>query len=358
VRIGIALLLTTIAVVCTQAALSRDIRAKQPRALLTFALPSGGICAVRADGSRGVRLTPRWPLSGLAWSSDGRYVAFVRATGGRPTKISVADARGRIRWRFGSRWIEELIWAPDGRHIAYVSRTTTGYGLWLDVARRDGSDLHTVVDSGWPPPSGFGDPAWSPDGQRIAFVHGLGHLNVYSVRLDGSNRQLLVENATSPAYSPNGTKLAYVGYGVGNGGVFVANADGSDPTRVSSRSIEFHGWGPSWSLDGTRLAFAQLASPEVVVARADGSGERVIADLGSSWVRSAPQWSPDGKLVAFVQSPADHRRVTSSIVVARADGRGWRVIARERDSRRDLHSLAWRPAIPLPTARRAPCRRR
>jgi Tol biopolymer transport system component len=189
-------------------------------------------------------------------------------------------------------------------------------------------------------------------------MHGLEHPNVYSVRIDGSNRELLVENATQPRYSPDGTKLAYVGYGRGNNGVFVADADGSDRYRVSSREVGFAGFGPSWSPDSTRLVFASLASPEVVVARADGSGERVIADLGTSWVRSTPQWSPDGKLVAFVQSPADHRRVTSSIVVARASARGWRVIARERDSRRDLQSLAWRPAAVLPAAKRMRCRRR
>jgi Tol biopolymer transport system component len=353
VRIGIALLIATFAVAVTRTALGQDVRATQPPALLTFALPSGGICAVRADGSRGVRLTPRWPLSDVAWSADGRYVAFVRASGGRPTKISVADARGRIRWRFGSRWIDELIWAPDGRHIAYVANSYPGYGLWLDVARRDGSDLHTVVDNGSPGWS-LGDPAWSPDGQRIAFVHGVGDLSVYSVRLDGSNRQLVVENATKPAYSPDGTKLAYAGYGAGNTGVFVANSDGSDPYRVSSRGVGFNGWGPAWSPDGKRLAFASRASPEVVVARADGSGERVIADLGSRWVWSAPLWSPDGKLVAFVQRDQD-RPFRSSIVVARADGRGWRVIVRNRSSRRDLHSLAWRPAVPLPRAKRLPC---
>jgi Tol biopolymer transport system component len=368
VRIGIALLLTSFAVAGTQAALGRDVRAGQPQALLTFALPSGGICAVRADGSRGLRLTPRWRLSGVTWAPNGRYVAFVRATASSrtPSKISVADARGRIRWRFNSGRIDAPrgsidapLWAPDGRYIAYVTTSLSGYGSWLVVARPTGSELHMLLDNGTP---GWGlrDPAWSPDGQRIAFVHSMNRFNVYSVRFDGSNRQLLAENAVRPAYSPDGTKLAYAGSGAGNGGVFVANADGSDPQRVSSRVVEFNGHGPSWSPDGKRLVFASFTSPEVVVASADGSGERVIADLGSRWVWSAPQWSPDGKLVAFVQKESEDsaRPFRSSIVVARTDGRGWRVIVRDRHATRDLHSLAWRRAVPLPTARRAPCPRR
>src|SRR5207253_2160920 len=142
----------------------------------------------------------------------------------------------------------------------------------------------------------------------------------------------------------------------GNLGVFVANTDGTDPHAVSSRGLRQDGWGLTWSPDGRLLALADLGSPEVVVANADGSGERVIADLGSRWVRSAPLWSPDGALVAFTQAPAKYRPFRSSIVLARADGSGWRVVVKNRHSRRDLHSLAWRPAVALPTARRAPCR--
>jgi Tol biopolymer transport system component len=367
VRIGVALLLTAVAVAVTQAAAGNDARATQPQALLTFALPSGGICAVRADGSRGVRLTPRWRLGGVTWAPNGRYVAFVRPTASErtPSNISVADARGRIRWRFGSRRIgfgtrrlHSPLWAPDGRHIAYLAYSAgSGYGIWLSVARRDGSNDHDVGgDLGFP--GGPDHPSWSPDGQRIAFDGGYQSHKIYSVRVDGSDRRMLVADAVRPAYSPDGTKLAYVGDGPANKGVFVANADGSDPRRVSSRAVGFNGYGPSWSPDGKGLLFASFASPEVVVARADGSGERVIADLGSRWLRSAPQWSPDGKLIAVVQG-AEHE-FRSSIVVARADGSGWRVIVRNRDSRRDPHSfaLAWRPAVPLPATKRVPCPRR
>lgn len=354
-RIHIGLLLTALAVGATQAALAGDVAATRAHALLTFVPPSGGICGVRADGSHERRLSPSWRVANVAWSADGRYVAFVRATaaGNMPSKVSVADARGRIRWRFGDGHVFSPLWAPDGQHIAYLF--WWAHSMGLAVARPDGSDLHGLSDSGWPPHSGPYHPAWSADGQRIAFDY---DESIYSVRVDGSDRQLLVANAGQPAYSPDGTKLAYVSYGGGNAGVFVANPDGTDPQAVSSRGLRRDGWGLSWSPDGRLLAFADLASPEVVVAKADGSGERVIADLGSRWVRSAPLWSPDGALVAFTQSPAEYRPFRSSIVVARADGSGWRVIVRNRHSRRDLHSLAWRPAVALPAARRVPCRRR
>lgn len=323
-------------------------------ALLTFVPPGGGICAVWADGSHGRRLTPRWRLFDVSWSPDGRHVAFVRATSARnmPSKVSVADARGRIRWRFGAGHAFSPLWAPDGQHIAFLFWWAHSAGLV--VARPDGSDLHGVADSGWPPHSGPVNPAWSPEGQRIAFDF---DENIYSVRIDGSApRELLVPNAALPAYSPDGTKLAYAART--GPGVFVANADGSDPHEVSSRALRWDGWPPTWSPDGKLLAFAALGSPEVVVAETDGSGERVIAALrGANEVRSAPQWSPDGELVAFAQSsPGAARPSRSSIVVARADGGGWRVVV-SRVAWRDLQSPAWRSAVALPAAKRAPCRR-
>jgi Tol biopolymer transport system component len=266
-----------------------------------------------------------------------------------PSKVSVADARGRVHWRFGAGHAYSPLWAADGQHIAFLYWWAHSAGLV--VARPDGSDPHGVADSGWPPHSGPAKPTWGPDGQRIAFDF---DEDIYSVRIDGSApRELLVRNAALPAYSPDGGKLAYAARN--RPGVFVANADGSDPHEVSSRTLRWDGWAPSWSPDGKHLAFADITSPEIVVANADGSGERVIADLGSRWVRSALQWSPDGALIAFVQIPAVYRPYRSSIAVARADGSGWRVVVKNRHSRRDLHSLSWRPGVPLPPKKRVPC---
>jgi Tol biopolymer transport system component len=323
-------------------------------ALLTFVPPKGGICAVRPDGSHGLRLTPRWRLFDGSWSADGRYVAFVRATASEnmPSQVSVTDARGKIRWRFGTGHVFSPLWAPDGQHIAFLYWWAHSKGLV--VARPDGSDLHAVSDSGWPPHSGPEQPAWSRDGQRLAFVY---DGSIYSVRIDGSDRQLLVANGAHPAYSPDGTELAYVAHT--GPGVFVANADGSDPHQVSPRAVSWEGWGPSWSPDGTLVVFRGLASSELVVARTDGSGERVIAALkGAMEMTEDPQWSPDGQLVAFTEALVGGARPSKSAVgVARADGSGWRVVV-SRVAWRDIHSLAWRPAVALPAAKRATCPRR
>lgn len=153
---------------------------------------------------------------------------------------------------------------------------------------------------------------------------------IFSVRVDGSDRQMLVAHAAQPAYSPDGKELAYVGWtgpARGGEGVFVANADRSDPRTVSSRQAD----SPSWSPVGGLIAFARFLGGAVRVVRPDGSGERVIDALtGRRVVWSAPLWSPNGQLVAFTEGPlgSGGLRFKSSIVVARRDGGGRRVVVR------------------------------
>ena len=235
------------------------------------------------------------------------------------------------------------IWSPDGRLIEYVSAWAHVYGL--SVARRDGSGERGIVGSPAWPTYGPANPAWSADSQRVAFENGNGvdlPQGIYTVDVDNGVGGLLVPNARQPAYSPDGSRLAYVG----PDGIVVARVDGSEPRLLPSSG---NGSSPAWSPDGTAIAFNQNGA--LVVARVDGSGRRVIASTGSS----PPVWSPGGRLIAFVHAPErrDGRRFRSSIVVAPADGSGRRVVVRR--SAKVLGLPAWRPAVALPKAQRAPC---
>jgi Tol biopolymer transport system component len=316
------------------------------RTLVIFVSASGGLCLVRADGSHRLRLTPRWKgaWSQPSWSPKGRYVASERLGyndyGERITKIVVADSRGHIRWTFGSgnQGNGGPLWSPDGRHIAYFA--TQAHSAGLLVARPDGSDEHNIAGVSFGG-RGPGNPAWTPDGQRLAFddgEQGASPLSIYSVRFDGSDRRLLVADAVGPAFSPDGSKLAYVSSET----VLVADADGSNPSDVAVAGPAF--WGsPAWSPDGTLIAFAR--GSEIVVVRADGSGEQVVASHAD--IRSSPAWSPGGRLIAFSLGTT---RKSSTVVVVKADGSGERIVARHG------FAPAWRPAVALPSAKRLPCR--
>jgi Tol biopolymer transport system component len=336
------------------------------QALLTYVAANRGICLVRADGTHPVRLTPRWKgLGEPAWSPRGRYVAFKRFAGDgavHNSRIAVADARGHVHWTFGA-WDKNgsPLWSPDGRHIAYRGTALDGRG-GFDVARPDGSDDHRLVEC-----DGYCSalPSWSADGQRLAFEDRpdpSSPLGIVSTLADGSDRRLLVADAQEPAYSPRGSKLAYVHVDLEPSGavttLFVADADGRNRRALTPPSTGGVGW-PTWSPDGTFLAFVERLPSgdegEVVVVRADGSGEPVViashVPLNTYFRTPAEAWSPGGKLIAFVRG--------RSLVVASAEGGSERVVVSRVGNvgyTSDGVSLgAWRPAVALPAARRPAC---
>lgn len=347
---------------------ARSNRLRPALPLLTYVASDGAVCLIHTDGSDPVRLTTRWKGArgdawlnggrGLAWSPSGRYLAFSRPFGhdenGDPViKISVADTRGHIRWRFGEGTFNASpLWSPDGRHIAY--QMTFGLG----VARPNGSEDRVVASGGrnYAPKLG----AWTSDGQRLAFDDSPSvntPSGIFTVRPDGSDRRLLVADAITPAFSPDGSKLAYVSFQHTTGsqrGLFVAAADGSNPRLVAPQTGQL-AWGrPAWSPDGQHLAFAQdtllnggVTRHDLVVARADGSDQRVLAPVDAPAWMTYPVWSPGGKLIAFARYPS------GALVVVGAEGGHRRTVVA-----RSIGVPAWRPAVALPAANRPRCHKR
>ena len=265
------LLLSLIAVFL--AAAGATSTATRPPALLTYskAAQPSGLCLARADGSRRFRLT-RGKDSHPSWSPRGSYVAFARLTEPGRSQILVADARGRVLRRFGTGYSIQPAWSPNGERIAYSSSTR------LVVANRAGQTVveHSIAALA-------GGPTWSPDSRRLAFTIALAidegagaraQRGIYVMNANGTGRRLLVANASDPAWSPNGSKIAYVSYGsrVADGGfVTVANIDGSGARRLTT-SVENESQ-PAWSPGGRQIAF--MRGGEIIVAPSTGGAERV-----------------------------------------------------------------------------------
>lgn len=107
----------------------------------------------------------------------------------------------------------------------------------------------------------------------------------------GGQVRLLRRDAAEPAWSPDGRRLAYVAAGSGGASdLFVIDQDGTHAGRITW-SADVDETSPSWSPDGKRLVVER--SGTIVTVRADGTGERVLA---SGW---EPAWSPGGRLIAF-----------------------------------------------------------
>ena len=131
-------------------------------------------------------------------------------------------------------------------------------------------------------------PAWSPDGTQIAFDSDRdGNWEIYVMAADGSQPTRLTRNSAwdwFPAWSPDGTQIAFQSDRDGNHEIYVMAADGSQPTRLTRNSAS--DWSPAWSPDGTQIAFLsdRDGNDEIYVMAADGSQPtRLTRNSGSDW---------------------------------------------------------------------------
>ncbi len=151
------------------------------------------------------------------------------------------------------------------------------------------------------------NPAWSPDGSRLAFASARdGNSEIYLMNADGSGVQRLTNNATAdyqPAWAPDGSHIAFVSRRDGNPEIYTMDADGSNPVRLTNNiGLDLE---PAWSPDGTRIVFASspiLTSPQIYIMNADGTGVTRIGTSG--YPEASPAWSPSGAQIVFARGPA------------------------------------------------------
>jgi Tol biopolymer transport system component len=239
------------------------------------------VYVMAADGTGAKALTNLYSAKRGAWSPDGRRLAFDGRFYETLSDFGVmnADGSGVRRVTRGPARDVMAAWSPDGHWLAFSRYRSEGAKPDVWLGRPNGRDAHRLVRGG--------TPAWSPDGRWIAFDAPGG---VFAVHPDGSGRRLLVAGSVgSLKWSPSGRRVTYTAWQRNTSEVYVAQADGSKPRRLTRNKVD--DFDPSWSPDSRRILYThgRENAHAVFVMNSDGAGKRRLTRGGDSWATS---WRP------------------------------------------------------------------
>jgi hypothetical protein len=190
----------------------------------------------------------------------------------------------------------------------------------------DGSEQTNLTNT---PDLNESGPAWSPDGTRIAYVEGPTYFyKIMVMNADGSGVAPIVANPDwqfGPTWSADGLQIAFTRMTTGvvittEFDIFVINVDGTGETNITNS--DYDELDAAWSPDGTKIAFAGvrpemsngelLAQYEIVTVNPDGSGEQIVTAGIPGTPRGdfleedrAPAWSPDSALIVYMTQSVD-----------------------------------------------------
>jgi Tol biopolymer transport system component len=211
----------------------------------------GQIYVMNGDGTGQTRIS-----SGLfddqapSWSPDGSKIVFFSDRDANPDftpdiYVMGADGSGEIALTSNTTIDYFPSWSSDGSKIAFASDRDGNDEIY--VMNADGSDQTRITNWPWQDTQ----PSWSQDGSEIVFTRGSSNFetNIWIMSSNGGGAVQLTDeagfSAEQPGWSPDGTRIAYMSTGNGNGGLYAMNADRSDlPKQLTSEGGD--DTSPSW----------------------------------------------------------------------------------------------------------------
>jgi Tol biopolymer transport system component len=260
--------------------------------------------AVRAEFSR-VTSQP-----GVEWfpslSPDGKWLVYAADSGVSNRHIYLQSVNGQNPLdltRDSTADDDQPAFSPDGERIAFRS-SRDGGGIF--VMGRTGESVRRVTRAGF-------NPSWSPDGAQLAFStenvgiypQNLGSGELWTVTVNIGETRRLLDYAGLPSWSPHNHRIAFTSLG-GNrsqGGVWTIPVKGGTPTRVTTDAAR--DWNPAWSPDGKYLYFVSDRSGSMNLWRVpieEASGKALAEPepiTTPATYLAHPSFSADGKHIAY-----------------------------------------------------------
>jgi Tol biopolymer transport system component len=284
-------------------------------ALLILALAVGALLVV---GSQQRELpAPFGPAANglVAYAADGDIYTVDPVTGA--SRAVVTDpATDR-----------DPVWSLDGTRFVFLQLGEGGMGL--HAARADGRDLTPITPEPLRQIEGY---SFSPDGRSLLFSHLNGTTRSLAIaESDGSGIRPLDVGfyAQAPTFRPpNGTEILFIGGGsLGDSGLYVINADGTDLRALIEFSSSRHIGEARYSPDGSRIAYyywddAPAFTVRTHVMSADGTGDRLVDRQSDALWDAGVAWSNDGTRLAIVRGYTESGYGDTRAAVIPVDGSG------------------------------------
>jgi len=237
---------------------------------------------------------------------QGHIVFVSYRDGNDEIYVMNADGTGQTRLTNNPATDWEPAWSPDGSKIAFASDRDGNWEIYVMNANGSGQTRLTT-DPAWDR-----YPAWSPDGSKIGFDSKRdGNWEIYVMNPDGSGQANLTNNQAKDdgiAWSPDSSLIAFSSDRIGgNTDIYIANADGSNAVRLTSDPAP--DWDPDWSPSGSEIAFVSGRDGDEEVYVMDSSGSNQTNLSKSPGYDSRPTWSPDGSKLAFASDRAGNLEV-------------------------------------------------
>jgi Tol biopolymer transport system component len=251
--------------------------------------------------------------------SNGRILFTSNLAGGLSELYTVKpDGSKRKRLTRNNAGDGEGAYSPSGNKIAFVRGVRRGAEIWTMNANGTGKRRvthNTFADA---------SPAWSPDGRRLVFRSTRQiapdvepNSDIWVINTDGTGETRLTsapsQGDDDPVFSPDGTRIAYRSLRGDQSDIYVMNADGTN--QIALTTDPANDFDVDWAPSGLRLVFVsdRNRNNEIYLMNADGSGQKRLTRTPRAG-EAVPVFSPSGTRIAFAR-----RLLSASGDITRAD---------------------------------------